>query len=169
MNRKAGYAFRIVLGGYLAYIGIRILMQMIDKRPSNMVFMSVMAVIFAVIGSAYAIYSLKKVWDMRKEEMTDTDTEADEELADVGVRPDTDVRPIDIKSLEEKPKEKPPEDPEEKPAGNEEEKPAGDPEEKPEGNPETKPVENPEEKKKKKEENVTEEQEEEIENDYEEK
>ena len=115
MNRKAGYAFRIVLGGYLAYIGIRILMQMIDKRPSNMVFMSVMAVIFAVIGSAYAIYSLKKVWDMRKEEMTDTDTKADEELADVGVRPDTDVRPIDIKSLEEKPKEKPPEDPEERP------------------------------------------------------
>ena len=161
MNRKAGYAFRIVLGGYLAYIGIRILMQMIDKRPSNMVFMSVMAVIFAVIGSAYAIYSLKKVWDMRKEEMTDTDTKADEELADVGVRPDTDVRPIDIKSLEEKPKEKPPEDPEEKPAGNEEEKL--------EGNPETKPVENPEERPVKKEENATEEQEEEIENDYEEK
>ena len=161
MNRKAGYAFRIVLGGYLAYIGIRILMQMIDKRPSNMVFMSVMAVIFAVIGSAYAIYSLKKVWDMRKEEMTDTDTKADEELADVGVRPDTDVRPIDIKSLEEKPKEKPPEDPEEKPAGNEEEKP--------EGNPETKTVENPEERPVKKEENATEEQEEDIENDYEEK
>lgn len=161
MNRKAGYAFRIVLGGYLAYIGIRILMQMIDKRPSNMVFMSVMAVIFVVIGSAYAIYSLKKVWDMRKEEMTDTDTKAGEELADVGVRPDTDVRPIDIKSLEEKPKEKPPEDPEEKPAGNEEEKP--------EGNPETKPVENPEERPVKKEENATEEQEEEIENDYEEK
>lgn len=161
MNRKAGYAFRIVLGGYLAYIGIRILMQMIDKRPSNMVFMSVMAVIFAVIGSAYAIYSLKKVWDMRKEEMTDTDTKADEELADVGVRPDADVWPIDIKSLEEKPKEKPPEDPEEKPAGNEEEKP--------EGNPETKPVENPEERPVKKEENATEEQEEEIENDYEEK
>ena len=161
MNRKAGYAFRIVLGGYLAYFGIRILMQMMDKRPSYMGFMSVMAVIFAVIGSAYAIYSLKKVWDMRKEEMTDTDTKADEELADVGVRPDTDVRPIDIKSLEEKPKEKPPEDPEEKPAGNEEEKP--------EGNPETKPVENPEERPVKKEENATEEQEEEIENDYEEK
>ena len=161
LNRKAGYAFRIVLGGYLAYIGIRILRQMVDNRPSNLVFMSVMAVIFAVIGSAYAIYSLQKVWDMRKEEMTDTDTKADEELADVGVRPDTDVRPIDIKSLEEKPKEKPPEDPEEKPAGNEEEKT--------EGNPETKPVENPEERPVKKEENATEEQEEEIENDYEEK
>ena len=88
MNRKAGYAFRIVLGGYLAYIGIRILMQMIDKRPSNMVFMSVMAVIFAVIGSAYAIYSLKKVWGSRKEETKSSEEEktgadgAPEETAD---------------------------------------------------------------------------------------
>ncbi len=96
MNKKAGYAFPIVLGGYLAYIGIRMLIQMANERPSNMVFMSVMAVIFVAVGSGYAIYSLKKVWDLRKEEMTGTDAAAEEELAD------TSVRPIDIKKPEEK-------------------------------------------------------------------
>lgn len=68
MNKKAGYALRIVLGVYLAYLGIRMLIQMADERPSNMVFISVMAVIFTVVGTAYAIYSVKKLWDVRKEE-----------------------------------------------------------------------------------------------------
>ncbi len=69
MNRKAGYAFRIVLGGYLAWIGIRMIMQMVNERPSNMVFMCVMGVIFVLIGAPYAIYSLKKVWDLRQDEI----------------------------------------------------------------------------------------------------
>lgn len=79
MNKKAGYAFRIVLGGYLAYLGIRMLIQMADERPNNMVLMSVMAVIFTVIGGGYTICSLKKVWDLRKEEMGGADVSAVEE------------------------------------------------------------------------------------------
>lgn len=69
MNKKAGYAFRIVLGGYLAWLGIRMLIQLYNERPSNMVFMGIMSVIFTVIGSGYAIYSLKKVLELKKEEM----------------------------------------------------------------------------------------------------
>ena len=33
MNKKSGYALRIVLGGYLTYLGIRILSEMIQQRP----------------------------------------------------------------------------------------------------------------------------------------
>ena len=69
MNKKAGYAFRIVLGGYLAWLGIRMLIQLYNERPSNMVFMGIMSVIFTVIGGGYAIYSLKKVLELKKEEM----------------------------------------------------------------------------------------------------
>ena len=85
MNKKAGYAFRIVLGGYLAYLGIRMLIEMADERPSNMVFMCVMASIFTVIGAGYAIYSLKKVWELRKEEMNAADV-PDEDAAEKRVQ-----------------------------------------------------------------------------------
>ena len=64
MNNKTGYGLRTVLGGYLAYLGIRMLIQTINDRPANMMFMGVMAVLFAVVGIAYAVYSLKKVWEI---------------------------------------------------------------------------------------------------------
>ena len=54
MNKKSGYALRIVLGGYLTYLGIRILSEMIQQRPSNMTLMSVLAVVFILVGVAYA-------------------------------------------------------------------------------------------------------------------
>ena len=78
MNNKTGYGLRIVLGGYLAYLGIRMLIQTINDRPANMMFMGAMAVLFAVVGIAYAVYSLKKVWEMRKEEMKSTEDDGSE-------------------------------------------------------------------------------------------
>ena len=107
MDRKAVYAFRIVLGGYLAYLGIRMLIQMADERPSNMVFMSVIAVIFTVVGGGYTIYSLKKVWEIKKEEKSmAAAAEEETEPEDADVRLNTDVRPIDIKKSDEAPEEK---------------------------------------------------------------
>ena len=78
MNNKTGYGLRIVLGGYLAYLGIRMLIQTINDRPANMMFMGVMAVLFAVVGIAYAVYSLKKVWEMKKEEMKSPEDDGSE-------------------------------------------------------------------------------------------
>lgn len=68
MNKKGVYAFRIVLGGYLAYLGISILIQMYNERPTNMVVMCAAGAAFLVIGGGYAAFSLKKVLDIRKEE-----------------------------------------------------------------------------------------------------
>lgn len=102
MNKKTGYAFRVVLGGYLAYLGIRILIQMTNERPNNMVLMSVVAVIFTVIGGVYAIFSLKKVWDLRKEETAGTDEEAEEEIT----RTDEGTEEKAEEKSEENPKEK---------------------------------------------------------------
>ena len=66
MNKKAWYTFRIVLGGYLAWLGIRMLIEMVNEKPNNMVFMCVMSVIFILIGLAYAIYYVKKMFDLKK-------------------------------------------------------------------------------------------------------
>lgn len=116
MNKKTGYAFRIVLGGYLAYLGIRILIQMANERPNNMVLMSVVAVIFTVIGGAYAIYSLKKVWDLRKEEMTGTAEEAKEEMPGTDEGTEEEVTGT-AEEAEEKPEENPKEKTEEQMTG----------------------------------------------------
>ena len=64
MNKKSGYALRIVLGGYLTYLGIRILSEMIQQRPSNMTLMSVLAVVFILVGVAYAGNALCKTFEI---------------------------------------------------------------------------------------------------------
>ena len=64
MNKKSGYALRIVLGGYLTYLGIRILSEMIQQRPSNMTLMSVLAVVFILGGVAYAGNAICKTFEI---------------------------------------------------------------------------------------------------------
>ena len=79
------YIFRVILGGYLGYLGIKLLVQMSQEKPSNMILMSVMGALFVVVGVGYAIFSLKKVLDLRKGEESDEspvateDEEADKE------------------------------------------------------------------------------------------
>ena len=68
MNKKAAYALRIILGGYLAYLGVRILILMVREKPTNMIFMCVMSAVFIVVGGGYAVYCLKKLFDIRKGE-----------------------------------------------------------------------------------------------------
>ena len=64
MNKKSGYALRIVLGGYLTYLGIRILSEMIQQRPSNMTLMSVLAVVFILVGVTYAGNAICKTFEI---------------------------------------------------------------------------------------------------------
>ena len=64
MNKKSGFALRIVLGGYLTYLGIRILSEMIQQRPSNMTLMSVLAVVFILVGVAYAGNAICKTFEI---------------------------------------------------------------------------------------------------------
>ena len=64
MNKKSGCALRIVLGGYLTYLGIRILSEMIQQRPSNMTLMSVLAVVFILVGVAYAGDAICKTFEI---------------------------------------------------------------------------------------------------------
>ena len=85
MDKKGMYIFRVILGGYLGYLGIKLLVQMSQEKPSNMILMSVMGALFVVVGVGYAIFSLKKVLDLRKGEESDEspgateDEEADKE------------------------------------------------------------------------------------------
>lgn len=61
MNKKIWDAFRIVLGAYLVWIGIRILMETADGQPTNRVVLNVAAVLFIFIGAGYALFYVRKV------------------------------------------------------------------------------------------------------------
>lgn len=92
MNQKAAFAIRIVLGGYLAYLGVRIIIEMTNEKPSNMIFMTVAGVFFLVVGAGYAGYCIKKVWEIRQSERN-PQTHGQE-----GERSVSEIKPEDVKT-----------------------------------------------------------------------
>ena len=100
MNKKAAYALRLVLGAYLAYLGVKLIIQMVQERPTNMILMCALSVVFVIVGGGYAIYSLKKLLDIRKEERgTAVSDEPDEESGSAAVNPNA-VSQMDMQSTE---------------------------------------------------------------------
>ena len=76
MNKNTGYVLRIVLGGYLVWLGISILTQALNEKPSNMTFICVAGGFFIVLGAAYVIFNLIKLSGIkikRKEKPADVD------------------------------------------------------------------------------------------------
>lgn len=68
MNNKSGHVIRIILGAYLAYLGVRILMRVIEAEPSNSEIMGLLAVLFIVIGGGYAVFSIRNLIKIYKSE-----------------------------------------------------------------------------------------------------
>ena len=88
MNKKAAFALRFVLGGYLAFVGVRLISQMVREKPTNMILMCALSVVFVIVGGGYAIYSLKKLLDIRKEERgTVVSDESEEDSGSAAVNP----------------------------------------------------------------------------------
>lgn len=77
MNRNEKFAcgFRLVLGGWLVYIGVSLLWTATQEKPSNMFFMGTMGIICVVIGAIYAGWIVKRLLDIRKAERRGTEEE----------------------------------------------------------------------------------------------
>lgn len=61
MDKRTGDMLRVVLGGYLVWLGVKILIEVTKERPSNMALLCVAAGIFIVVGAGYALFSLIKM------------------------------------------------------------------------------------------------------------
>lgn len=75
-NKNASNIFRIIGGGYLAYIGIRLIQDVSRSQPANAAFLICMGGVFTLIGVCFAgsaLYSLYKVWRKTGETAPDTD------------------------------------------------------------------------------------------------
>ena len=65
MKKKSVYILKIILGGYLAFIGISLFVLMQQQKPSNMISLSALGAISAMIGIIYAVYFLMKVLNIK--------------------------------------------------------------------------------------------------------
>lgn len=107
MNDKSRCAFRIVLGGWLVYLGCSLLWQMYNERPSNMILMSAIAVVFVIVGTVCVGHSLKVLYDLRRPDGTNAE-EASAEDADEPEAPGrgSGVQPVELAAPEETPEAK---------------------------------------------------------------
>ena len=95
MNKNSGQIIRIIAGVYLIYLGVKILMDVTRKQPSDMMLMAVLSVIFIVVGAFYAGAALKKMLGIsfkKKEKMQDTTALDTEEVNRQFQASDTDVK-----------------------------------------------------------------------------
>ena len=72
MSGKNGLILRIVLGGFLAYQGIKLLSVPAADRPDNFIPLVVCAIVFIVIGAAFTVSTIRRY----VREMKDTEIQA---------------------------------------------------------------------------------------------
>lgn len=99
MNKKSGHIIRIVLGVYLAWLGVRLVVQAVQGKPSNMLFMEAMGVLFLIIGAVYAGFSVRCLLKIRKNERLPEERTSEEAGADAGVTEEIPVRDV-MKAVE---------------------------------------------------------------------
>lgn len=66
MDKKTWDILRTVLGVYLIWLGISLLIQVTEEKPRDMALMSALAVIFIFVGLGYALYHLDKIFNLKK-------------------------------------------------------------------------------------------------------
>lgn len=67
-NNRTGNIFRIIAGAYLAYLGVQLVTQTIQQKPTNEIFNIVMGVLFIVVGAWFAIGALRGILKEQKQE-----------------------------------------------------------------------------------------------------
>ena len=68
MNKQMMYTIRILLGGFLTFIGIRLLIQITDQRPTNTVPLGLFAGVVIIVGAVDALFSFRRLWLMLRPE-----------------------------------------------------------------------------------------------------
>lgn len=83
MNEKGRITLRIIAGGYLAYLGIDLVKNVITGKPDNAVLFGVVGVLFLVIGAGIFIKALRDYRNYQKAEYEDTKEDETEEIMDI--------------------------------------------------------------------------------------
>lgn len=67
MNKKTNYILRLMLGMYLAFIGVNLIRETLAAHPSDLAFKLFMGIIFVIIGAGYTIWVIKRMVSSKKQ------------------------------------------------------------------------------------------------------
>lgn len=87
MNERGRITIRIIAGGYLAYLGIDLIRNVITGKPDNALIFGAVGVLFLIVGAVVCVKSICDYRNCQKAEYEDT--EEDESEVAVSIEDDT--------------------------------------------------------------------------------
>ena len=85
MNSKSRSGLMIIAGGYLVYLGFKLMRDVINKDTGNSMVFMICAIFFMVVGALIAIYYVKNMLRLNAEESeAEEETKAEEKTEEIG-------------------------------------------------------------------------------------
>lgn len=89
MNSKSRSGLMIIAGGYLVYLGFKLMRDVINKDTGNFMLFMICAIFFMVVGALIAIYYVKNMLRLNAEETeAEEETETEGEIEEIGADDD---------------------------------------------------------------------------------
>lgn len=79
MNSKSRSGMMIIAGGYLVYLGVKLMRDVINDGVGNSLVFMICAVFFMVVGALVTIFYVKNMIKLNAEEAEETEEEETEE------------------------------------------------------------------------------------------
>ena len=77
MNKKSRWVLRLILGGYLVFLGVSVLVQARQTQPGDLIIKVLFGVLFIVVGVFYSFTQIKRMHNsVKKESGTNSDSDA---------------------------------------------------------------------------------------------
>lgn len=89
MNGKTRDWIWIIVGGYLTYTGVQLVMDVMDQKPEGYIGFVVAGVLFAVFGIGLIVYAIRNMTKPVEEEPEENEPEEIETSAGEGEQPET--------------------------------------------------------------------------------
>lgn len=87
MNERGRITIRIVAGGYLVYLGIDLVRNVVTGKPDNALLFGAVGVLFLIVGAVVFVKSVRDYRNCQKAEYENT--EEDESEVITGIEDDT--------------------------------------------------------------------------------
>lgn len=91
MNKKSGLVLRLILGGYLVFLGVSVISQAMKTQPSDLVIKAFFGVLFIAVGGFYAFINIRRMFHlMEKESRSNSGSSADDSTQPLFEKPQHD-------------------------------------------------------------------------------
>lgn len=91
MNKKSGLVLRLILGGYLVFLGVSVISQAMKTQPADLVIKVLFGVLFIAVGGFYMFTHIRQMLRLvEKESREDSNQGADDSTQPLFAKPQHD-------------------------------------------------------------------------------